>query len=411
MISAVLFDGDADSILELHKKLGDQDKVDIVNTTRDLPELESILKKTGVDVVILGPSLKNKDMAWVGETISAEFPHVAIILISKKLNTDLLRDALKAGVKDVLPASATGEQLLQTVEIAFEQSQRFYKAVQDREEKGPTSEIDKGNRAKTITFFGPKGGVGTTFIATNVGVSLAEQTKKPVVLLDLDFQFGDVAVMLRVQPVHTVHDVVTALDRLDEEMMNGFLATHAKSGVKALVAPVQPEKADAIRSNDVLKIITVLQGICDYLVIDTPSYLDDRILAAFDKSDEICLVTSLDVPSLKNTKLALNMIELLHYSEKPVQLLLNRAKSNVRLNHKDVAKTLGKKPVAHIPSDVIVPVSLNKGIPVVIDAPKAQVTRQLLNLANTIRNGNQATTSEVQSAKKKSVMNLWRGEK
>lgn len=397
MISTVLFDGDTDFILELRNKLNSQNKVKIINTTRDLPELETILKKTRVDVLILGPSLKNEDMATLGELVSSKFPHVAIILISFKITTDLLRDALKAGAKDVLPASASGEQLLQAIEIAHRQSLRICNAVQNKQSESPVTEPKIKNLAKVITFFGAKGGVGTTFIATNIGVSLVEQTKSKVILLDLDLQFGDVAVMLRLQPAHTIYDVVSAMDRLDAEMMKGFLSTHT-SGLKVLLAPVMPDKADGISSEEILKIINVLKEMCDYLIIDTPALFDDRILAALDSSDEICLVASLDVPSLKNTKLSLDMIELLKYSKEKVKLVLNRANSKVRLSVKDVEKSLATKTAATIPSDIIVPRSVNKGIPVVIDAPRASVARNLSNFADQVKNGSGVAASNEKQA-------------
>lgn len=392
MISTVLFDGDTDFILELRNKLNSQNKMKIINTTRDLTELEAILKKMRVDILILGPSLENEDMATLGELISSEFPHVAIILISFNITTDLLRDALKAGAKDVLPASASGGQLLQAIEIAHQQSLRIYSAVQSKQSESPVTETKTKNPAKVITFFGAKGGVGTTFVATNIGVSLVEQTKRKVILLDLDLQFGDVAVMLQLQPAHTIYDVVSAMDRLDAEMMKGFLSTHT-SGLKVLLAPVMPDKADGISGREILKIINVLKTMCDYLIIDTPALFDDRVLAAFDSSDEICLVTSLDVPSLKNTKLSLDMIELLEYSKEKVKLVLNRANSKVRLSVRDVEKSLATKTAATIPSDIIVPRSVNKGIPVVIDAPRASVARNLSNFANQVRNGSGAAAS------------------
>ena len=260
---------------------------------------------------------------------------------------------------------------------------RICNAVQNKQSESPVTEPKIKNLAKVITFFGAKGGVGTTFIATNIGVSLVEQTKSKVILLDLDLQFGDVAVMLRLQPAHTIYDVVSAMDRLDAEMMKGFLSTHT-SGLKVLLAPVMPDKADAISSEEILKIINVLKEMCDYLIIDTPALFDDRILAALDSSDEICLVASLDVPSLKNTKLSLDMIELLKYSKEKVKLVLNRANSKVRLSVKDVEKSLATKTAATIPSDIIVPRSVNKGIPVVIDAPRASVARNLSNFADQV---------------------------
>ncbi len=389
MISAVLFDGDTKFNTSIRKKLSNQNKVKLLTTTRDFSELETMFTKNRVDVLIFGPSIENDDMTSFSEFISSKYPHVGIILISSKVTTDLLRDALRTGARDVLPVSASGKQLRQAIEMAHRQSLRVRKAVKDLWPENSTAEADAEHSANIITFFGAKGGVGTTFVATNVAVSLAQQTKSDVILLDIDLQFGDVAVMLQLEPSHTISDAVSALDRLDTEMMRGFLSTHT-SGLKALLAPVMPDKADSISSGDISYIINVLKGMCDYLIIDTPACLDDRVLTALDNSDEICLVTSLDVPSLKNTKLTLNMLEALQYRRENIKLVLNRANSKVKLGAKEVEHSLKKKAVVAIPSNIIVPLSVNRGIPIVIDAPKTPIARNISQFVDALGDGSEA---------------------
>jgi pilus assembly protein CpaE len=238
--------------------------------------------------------------------------------------------------------------------------------------------------AKVVTFFSAKGGVGKTFIASNIAVALAQQTKSKVVLADLDLQFGDVAVMLQLTPERTIYDVISSMERLDADLMEGFLTSHS-SGLKTLLSPVQPNQADAISGKHILKIMEVLRGMSDYLLIDTSSSFNDNVLAVLDSSDEIYLVATMDVPSLKNTKLSVHMMDMLQYPKEKMSLVLNRANSKVRLTPKDVERALEMKPVASIPSDIIVPLSVNKGIPLVLDLPRSGVSRSLFQLVDYLK--------------------------
>ena len=387
MISVVLFDGNVDFITDLNNKLRYQKKAKIIVSTRNVSELEMILNNNQVDVLIFGPSLSGKDAISLGESVSAAHPDIAIIFMSTEVTTELLRDALRAGAKDVLPASSmTGRELFQALKKAYEHCQRVRKAAKIPLSNVRPRKMKDGRSAKVVTFFSAKGGVGKTFIAANAGVGLAKQTNKEVALIDLNLQFGDVGVMLQLQPKHTIYEAASAFQRLDADLMRGFLTPHP-SGVRALLAPVEPDKAEAISSEEITKIISTLKGMCDYLLIDTPPTFNDNVLAALDISDEIILVASLDVPSLKNTKLTLNMLELLKYPREKIKILLNRANSRVRLNLKDVERALGTKAAITIPSDIVVPLSVNKGIPIVTDAPRTAVARNLLNLVREIDNG------------------------
>lgn len=393
MISIVLFDGNVNFLTDIQKKLRDQNKVKVIASTRDFSELEAMLRKNRVEILIFGPSIKGEDMVSLGEEVSVNYPQVGIILISSNVTADLLREALRTGIKDVLPASITTKQLVAAIERAYQHSLRIHNAVADFKLQSSTTETKALQPAKVITFFSAKGGVGKTVIATNLGVALAQQTKSRVVLLDLNLQFGDVAVMLQLMPVHTIYEVVSSMSRLDAEMMKGFLTAHG-SGLETLLAPVQPDQADAVSSEDVIRIVEVLRGMCDYLLIDTPPSFNDHVLAALDHSDEICLVATLDVPSLKNTKLSLHMLDLLQYPKEKIKLLLNRADSKVRLSLKDVEQSLEMKATATIPSDIIVPLSVNKGTPVITGAPRSPVSRSLYRLVEEIKNRDGVAASD-----------------
>ncbi len=387
MIPIVLFDTKSDFLMDIQKKLKNENKVKVIAGLAEIPELEDLLRKNQDAVLIIGPSLKREDSISIAEAFSGEHPQVGVVLMSSDITTELLRDALRVGVRDVLPSPVTVKQLLPAIEQAYQHSERMRCAISGSKKEPIKAEKQPKQSAKVITFFSAKGGVGKTVIACNVAVGLKQQTKSSVILVDLDLQFGDIAVMLQLVPERTIYDITSSIERLDTDLMKGFLTTHS-SGLKTLLSPVQPEQADAVSSKDVLKIIDVLKGMCDYLLIDTSPSFNDNILAALDNSDEICLVAATDVPSLKNTKLSVHMMEMLQYPKERINLILNRANSKVRLSPRDVEHSLEMRPTVKIPSDIVVPLSVNKGIPLVTDLPRSGVSRSLLQLVDHFRNGN-----------------------
>lgn len=387
MTPVILLDTSSSFLMDMQKKLKNGNGVKVIAATAEIPELEALLRKNQDVVLIIGPSFKREDSVSIAEAISGEYPQLGIVLISSDMTTDLLHGALRVGIRDVLPSATTAKQLLPAVERAYQHSQRIRNAVARlKKEPAVVTEKQSQKQAKVITFFSAKGGVGKTVIASNIAVALAQQNGSRVVLLDLDLQFGDVAVMLQLTPERTIYDAVSSVDKLDTDMMKGFLTDHS-SGLKTLLSPVQPEQADGISNREISKIIEVLRGMSDYLLIDTSPSFDDNILAVLDNSDEICLVATMDVPSLKNTKLSVHMMELLQYPKEKITLLLNRANSKVRLSPRDVERTLEMRPIVNVPSDVIVPLSVNKGIPLVLDLPKSIVSRSLFQLVDHLKNG------------------------
>ena len=236
-------------------------------------------------------------------------------------------------------------------------------------------------RGRVITVFSTKGGAGKSFVATNLAVALAKRSEGAVCLIDADLQFGDVAVMLKLVPQHTIADAISSIHRLDEPLIRSLLIRHEPSGVLVLPAPTEPAFADQITADDVIKIISTVRSFCDYIVVDTPSYFTDVVIRLLEECDDIVLVAGMDVPNIKNVKLGLNTLGLLNVPESKVKLVLNRANSKVRIDVAEVERALGLKADTLVPSDIAVPQSINKGVPVALDSPKSGVARSLEQLA------------------------------
>jgi pilus assembly protein CpaE len=340
--------------------------------------VEAFAEDIGPDpaVVVLGPSCAGAPGLMGAEEMLRQRPDIGAILIAEELTTDVFQRAIRSGVRDVLAAPVDTSQLGEAVRRIEEAIGAHRVAVPEV----PTE--SDGSLGRVITVFSTKGGAGKSVVASNLGVSLAMRTDRPVVLVDADLQFGDIAVMLKLAPQHTIVDAVSSMDRLDAGLVQNLLATHPPSGLKILPAPLEPAYADQISADDVTKIVEILRSFCAYVVIDTPSYFDDKVLNLIEMSDDVLLVAGMDIPNIKNVKIGLQTMRLLNTPMSKIHLVLNRANSKVKLDVSEVERTLQVKAEVLVPSDVVVPQSVNKGTPVVLDAPKAGVSRSLEQLAD-----------------------------
>ncbi|HEX4979072.1 MAG TPA: AAA family ATPase [Acidimicrobiales bacterium] len=331
---------------------------------------------SGALVLVVGPSHAGaaalEDIARMVRGRS----DLSVLLVADELTTDVLRAAMRAGVRDVVPLSTDSAQLLEAVQRAGEALQVRHVAP-----SLVAVDTDASKRGRTITVFSTKGGAGKSFVATNLGATLARRSDRPVVVVDADLQFGDVAVMLGVVPQHTIVDAVNQIDRLDESLLRSMLIKHEQSGMFVLAAPMEPAFADSVNLLHLQRILEVLSSFCGYVIIDTPARFDDIVLGLLESTDDIVLLAGMDIPHIKNTKIGLQTLRLLHIPSAKVKLVLNRANSKVKLDVADVERTLQMKADCLLPSEIAVPQSINKAVPVVLDAPRSGVARNLERLA------------------------------
>jgi pilus assembly protein CpaE len=210
--------------------------------------------------------------------------------------------------------------------------------------------------------------------------------------VDLDLAFGDVAIALQLFPAHTMADAVPLGEHLDASAVSSLLTPHSP-GLTTLVAPVEPGTAENIPAGTVAAILKVLKQQFQFVVVDTPPAFTDHVLAAFDASDLLALLATLDIPALKNLKLTLETLDLLNYPRERWRIVLNRADSKVGLSLAEVEKTLRLPISVQIPSSRAVPASINRGVPIVLDDPSHAVSvairqfalKQVVPLAGTAR--------------------------
>jgi pilus assembly protein CpaE len=319
--------------------------------------------------VVLGPSVDLTAAAGLAESARVSRPTMSVILVRRRVDTAVLGDSLRAGIREVVEdrdLTGLGESV-----------RRAYSLWQALTNRAP--EEGASTQGRLVTVFAAKGGVGKSTIAANLAAALADDGQKRVCLVDLDLAFGDVAIMLQQLPTHTIADLAD-LPRLDPTTVESILTAHS-DGLVTLAAPVRPDATDRVSAKVVGQVLQILKASFDYVVVDTSPSFDDFVLQAFDQTDLLVLIGTLDIPALKNLKVACDTLDLLNMPRSQWLLVLNRADSQVGLSPAEVEKTLGLTITTSIPSSRAVPSCINRGVLIVQAEPRHGVSASIRALA------------------------------
>jgi pilus assembly protein CpaE len=319
------------------------------------------------DTIVLGPAVGDGEAFAAADYLRVNRPHLGVVLVRAQVDTQVLQEALRAGVREVVHYQDSAG-----LAQAVARSAALTAAL--REQVPPASAPPaKRPHGRVVTVFSAKGGCGKTTLATNLSAALADKGRRQVCLVDLDLAFGDVAISMQLYPARTIADALPLNGAIDAAAVQAMLTRHSP-GLDALVAPLEPTTADAISPSLVTRLLEVLREEFDYVVVDTPPTFDDIVLAALDLSDLIALIATLDIPAIKNVKVALETLDELNYPRDRIRLVLNRADSKVGLAVSEVEKSLRTTICAQIPSSRDVPAAINRGIPIYLDDPKHPVS-------------------------------------
>jgi len=299
-----------------------------------------------------------------------EYTQAPIVLLASGESSALLEDALDADVADVLLLP----QLTENVVFAIRKASHSGRRAQGGRAQGS---------GRVITVFSPKGGTGKTVMATNLSVSFAKHAGKRTLLLDLDLQFGDAAIMLGIEPDKTIQDLVTAPGELDPEKLAGYISRHP-SGLDVLPAPIRPEDAELVTEAKLVRLMEVAKESYDLIVVDTSPFFHGPMLATLDQTDDLLLVCGLEVPTIKNVRLSLQTLQLLSFPPDRIRVVLNRANSNVGMKRGEVEAALEAKIRFEVPSDRAVPLAVNRANPAVLSDPKSDFGRALREMSKSL---------------------------
>ncbi len=342
---------------------------------RNVTDAIKALSDSSVDFALLGPSYAHEAGVTEGGLLLDVDPQLPMVLVSDALDTGVLRAALRAGFRDVIEVPLTAAKL----EEVLGNLERVQARIAESAEEEAAARL-----GRVITVISPKGGAGKTVTATNVALALAAWSDpNRVMIMDTDLQFGDVCLALQIDPRTSIVDIARALDRLDEALLETTMVRHS-SGLRVLPAPLEPALADEISTQVVVRVLSMVKRMFDYIVIDTAPFLDEPVLSILERSEHVLLVVDMDLPSVKNAKLALDTLKLIKFPMEKIRLVLNRANSKARLDVEELERSLGMPVRAAVPSDRLVPRSLNEGVPVVALSPRSRVARGFQDVARLV---------------------------
>ena len=323
-------------------------------------------------LVVIGPRAPTNEALAFAASLRMSRPAVGVVLTRHEVDVALLTSALQSGVREVVRAG-DDVALAAACRRSYEVSRRM---VADNTPAVP----EAGRHGQIVTVFAAKGGCGKTTLATNLGVVLAMGTGHRVCIVDLDLAFGDVAISMQLDPARTVVDALPMAGHLDTTGAASLL-TRYRPGLEVLLAPVTPGDAEKISPALVGELLTVLRSIFDYVVVDTPAQFSEHVLIAMDSSDHHALLTTPDVPALKNLRVTLDMLDLLSYPRQIRSIVVNRSDSKVGLSLEQVEQVVRCPISARVPSSRAVPISINKGTPITLDSPAHPVSHAIARFA------------------------------
>ena len=323
-------------------------------------------------LVVIGPEAEANDALAFAAHLRLARPAVGVVLARDYVNVALLSRALQAGVRDVVLA---GDHA--ALNVACRRSREL-----SRQLVAASTASDAPGRpdGRIVTVFAAKGGCGKTTLSINLAVALARGTGQRVCVVDLDLAFGDVAVSVQLDPARTIVDALPMAGHLDITGAASLL-TRYRPGLEMLLAPVTPGDAEKVPPALVGELLAVLRGMFDYVVVDTPAQFSEHVLTAMDTSAHLVLLTTPDVPAVKNLRVALDMMDLLSYPREIRSVVLNRSDSRVGLNLADVERVVRSPIAAQVPSSRAVPISINTGTPITLASSGHPVSQAITSFA------------------------------
>jgi pilus assembly protein CpaE len=380
-IQVLIVDDIAETRDHLTKLLGFEPDVVVVGTAASGAEAIEQASRLLPDIILMDINMPDMDGIAATERLTARVPTAAVVMMSVQGEADYLRRSMLAGAREFLVKPFSSDELTASIRQVY--SREREKA--SRVVAAPSAPPPEQGEGQLVAVFSPKGGVGRTTIAVNMAVAAASELGKKVTLVDGSFQFGDVAVLLNLNPKDkSMAELVPELESgHDPESVEAFTMNHS-SGIHVLLAPPSPEMAELITPAGVKHVLEILRARSEVVVVDCAAWFNDTILGVLDLADVVLTVLTLEITSIKNIRLFLEVAEQLGYSHK-IRLVLNRADTTLGIRVADVEHSIGRKVDHTIVSDGrAVVYALNRGVPFVLSNRESQVSQDVFRMTAAI---------------------------
>jgi pilus assembly protein CpaE len=388
VIKVLVVDDIAETRENIRKLLQFEADFEIVGAARNGQEGIELAKELQPDVILMDINMPDIDGITATETIREKVPHSQIVILTVQTDPNYMRRAMLAGARDFLTKPPSVDEMIGAIRRAGEL------AHEEREKSKSTFTIKPGNGSaptgmgrsgKVISVFSPKGGVGTTTLAVNLAVCL-QREQTPVVLVDGNMEFGDVMVFVNQQAKNSIVDLAPRADELDPDVIEEVTTLHQASGIKILAAPSRPEFAENVTGEQFAKVLQYLCNFFSYVVVDCASSLTDVTLSAIDCSDLIMLVTTQEIPAIKDSRMFLDLLGPLKISRDRLLFVMNKYDKRIGIKPEKVSENFKQELKVVIPFEekVVLP-SINRGVPFMVGDKSKTINRSFLSLAETIR--------------------------
>lgn len=370
----------------LRKLLFFESDIDVVGAATNGEEGIQMALELQPDIVLMDINMPGVDGITASERISQQVPLCQIVMMSVQGEADYLRRSMLAGAREFLIKPFSSDELVSSIRRVYQlgASRRHAMPAMGQSPTGTTTAASAASqeKGKIVTVFSSKGGVGCSTIAVNVAIALQQNAASKVALVDTSLQFGDIGVLLNLYASRTIADLVSHADELDNELLNDIFIAHS-SGIKALLAPPRPEVADTVTPALVVDILERLRTMFDIIIVDTSSVLDDLVLSVLDISDKIIVVTTPEIPSIKNAKLLFEVTEALEYERERTMFILNKVDKRINIRAEDIEANIKYRVEAQLPLDErSVTTAVNQGVPYVLGDKNSLLTQATTALSN-----------------------------
>src|SRR5688572_753171 len=402
-IRTLIVDDIAETRENVRKLLQFESDVEVVGAARTGREGIQLAQELDPDVILMDINMPDIDGISATEVIRQNSPHIQVVILSVQSDQNYMRRAMLAGARDFLTKPPMGDELISAIRRAGEMAHvERTKTSQARlgsaiNPAGPSLAVSgnfSATTGKIITVYSPKGGTGCTTVAVNLAIALNNEATRTVIV-DGNLQFGDVAMFVNEQGKNTILDLAPRVDDLELELVEDILIKHQASGVSILAAPPRPEMAEKVSADQFVKILQYLQKMFAYVVVDTASILTDVVLGSIDVSDVILVITTQEIPAIKNTRLFLDLLQTMGIGKERVVFSINRFDKRISITPEKISDNLKQEVAVTIPLDEkVVITAVNRGVPFMIDNKTQLAGKGIFSLAEAVRARLSALESE-----------------